>query len=216
MFVANNKQSTSITSWKYSLIPNVSFKLLKVWMQTQKSSHWTKHTLPKVHTFKSMIIIISLSRLFSLKPFETKCALNLPTKHTWQHCKKLWIRQIRDHQEERQIMFLTLITKGKKTYSRFPDTFQWMDYPHHLMFPGYLWCLTCNHPYIITKQIPQKQAQSKTGYEKATGEFEEIFNKQVWTWHLDDEDPTLGVRIGCAVVEDANSSCCKLWIRVHL
>lgn len=27
---------------------------------------------------------------------------------------------------------------------------------------------------------------------------------------------TRAVSIGCAVVDDANSSCCKLWIRVHL
>lgn len=30
------------------------------------------------------------------------------------------------------------------------------------------------------------------------------------------EDCTRGVSIGCAVVEDANSSCCRLWIRMHL
>lgn len=31
-----------------------------------------------------------------------------------------------------------------------------------------------------------------------------------------DELCTRGVKIGCAVVEDANSNCCRLWIRVHL
>lgn len=31
-----------------------------------------------------------------------------------------------------------------------------------------------------------------------------------------DEYHTRGVNIGWAVVEEANSNCCKLWMRVHL
>lgn len=34
--------------------------------------------------------------------------------------------------------------------------------------------------------------------------------------HESGELYTRGVNIGCAVVDDAKSSCCKLWIRVHL
>lgn len=32
----------------------------------------------------------------------------------------------------------------------------------------------------------------------------------------DKQKCTRGVSIGCAVVEDANSNCCRFWMRMHL
>lgn len=32
----------------------------------------------------------------------------------------------------------------------------------------------------------------------------------------DKQKRTRGVSIGCAVVEDANSNCCRFWMRMHL